>query len=136
MKTVYNADGSVKDATQLTAFNALLASRQFNYAGLYQFTLIGGGVPYYCSGDTDISFGGNLYTAGGTTGPYFDTTDNKAKAHWKVGVEVDTLTFDVLPGSSAVNGQAFLSAIRQGIFDGAELTFSHAYWPQQAYQTP
>ncbi len=118
------------------ALIALLGSRQFNYAGLYQFALIGGGSLYYTSGDTDILFGGNLYTAGGSTGPYFDTTDNKAKAHWKVGVEVDTLSFDVLPGAATVNGQPLLSAIRQGVFDGAELTFSHAYWPLQAYQTP
>jgi uncharacterized phage protein (TIGR02218 family) len=115
---------------------ALLASRQFNYAGLYQFSLIGGGSLYYTSGDTDILFGGHLHTAGGATGPYFETTDKTATAHWKVGLEVDTLAFDVLPGTATVNGQPFLTAVRQGVFDGAELTFSHAYWPKQAYQTP
>ena len=118
------------------ALIALLASRLFNYAGLYAFSLIGGGTLYYTSGDTDILFGGHLYSAGGTTGPYFDTTGNAAKAHWKTGVEVDTLTFDLLPAAAAVNGQPLLTAIRQGVFDGAELTFSHAYWPKQAYATP
>src|SRR4051812_4052451 len=103
----------------------LLGARQFSWCGLYSFSLIGGGNLYYTSGDADVLSGGHTYSAGGTTGPYFDTTDNKAKAHWKLGVEVDTLSFDVLPGSATVNGQAFLSAIRQGAFDGAELTFSH-----------
>src|SRR4051794_9280503 len=93
---------------------ALLATRQFNYAGLYQFSLVGGTSLYYCSGDTDVLTGGHTYSAGGTTGPYFDTAGNKAKAHWKRGLEVDTLTFDVMPGSSTINGQAFLSAVRQG----------------------
>jgi uncharacterized phage protein (TIGR02218 family) len=115
---------------------ALLATRQFNYAGLYQYLLVGGGNLYYCSGDTDIRYGGNTYSAGGSVGPYFDTTGNKAKAHWKIGLEVDTVTFDVMPGSSTVSGQALLSAVRQGVFDGAELTYSGAYWPKQAYQTP
>ena len=118
------------------ALIALLGTRQFNFCGLYAFSLIGGGNLYYTGGDTDVLFGGNLYTAGGTTGAYFDTTSNAAKAHWKLGVEVDTLTFDVLPAAATVNSQPLLTAIRQGVFDGAELTFSHAYWPQQAYQTP
>lgn len=115
---------------------ALLASRAFNYCGLYQYALVGGGSLYYCSGDTDVLYGGHTYTAGGTVGPYFDTTGNKARAHWKVGIEVDTLSFDIMPGASTVNGQALLSAIRLGAFDGAELTYSGGYWPLRAYQTP
>jgi uncharacterized phage protein (TIGR02218 family) len=118
------------------ALIALLASRQFNYAGLYHFSLVGGGNLYYTGGDTGVLFGGNLYGAGGSTGPYFDTTDNAATAHWKTGVEVDTLTFDVIPAAATVNGIPLLTALRQGVFDGAELTFSHAYWPKQAYATP
>jgi uncharacterized phage protein (TIGR02218 family) len=63
------------------------------------------------------------------SGPFFDRKDNKAKCHWKVGVEVDTLVFDVLPGSSTVLGEAFLPAVRQGMFDGAELTLYRAFMP-------
>ena len=36
------------------ALVALLATRSFNYAGLYAISLIGGGTLYYCSGDTDV----------------------------------------------------------------------------------
>jgi uncharacterized phage protein (TIGR02218 family) len=108
---------------------ALLATRQFFSADLYLFTLIGGGTLNYCGGDRDIVWNGVTWTAGGTTGPYFDRKDNKAKCHWKVGVEVDTLVFDVLPGSALVEGEAFLSAVRQGVFDGAEMTLYRAFMP-------
>ncbi len=112
-----------------TALINLLASRQFYSADLYQFSLVGGGQLYYCGGDTDIVWDGFTWTAGGTIGPYFDRKDNKAKCHWKVGVEVDTLVFDVLPGTSTVIGSPFLSAVRQGVFDGAELTLYRAFMP-------
>lgn len=111
------------------ALISLLASRQFYSADLYLFSLAGGGTLTYCGGDQNIVWNSITWTAGGTTGPYFDRKDNKAKCHWKVGVEVDTLVFDVLPGSSAVLGDPFLSAIRQGIFDGAEMTLYRAFMP-------
>ena len=108
-----------------TALQILLASRQFFAADLYTFTLIGGSVLRYCSGDRDITAGGNLFTA---QGPRIDRKDNKAKCHWKTGVEVDTLIFDVIPqASDMVNGQAFLSACVQGVFDGAELELERAF---------
>lgn len=78
----------------------LLASRQFYSADLYQFSLVGGGQLYYCGGDRDIAWNAQIWLAGAGLGPFFDRKDNKAKCHWKVGVEVDTLVFDVLPGSS------------------------------------
>ena len=115
---------------------ALLATRQFAYARLYQFTLIGGGNLYYTSCDTDILWGGNTYIAGGKTGLLFDTTGNKAQCHWKLGVEVDTLAFTVIPNGATINSQPFLSAVTQGVFDGAELTVYDAYWGQQGWQKP
>lgn len=112
-----------------TALINLLATRQFYSADLYEFSLSGGGQLNYCGGDKDIVWNGITWSASGTTGPYFDRNDNKAKCHWKVGIEVDTLVFDVLPGSSTVLGDPFLSAIRQGIFDGAEMTLYRAFMP-------
>ncbi len=106
---------------------ALLQSRQFLVANLYTFTLVGGGVLRYCSGDQDITLAGNTFTAGGATGPYLDTKDNKAAYHWKLGVEVDTLSFDVIPGAATVNGQPFLAACVQGVFDGAELQVERCF---------
>jgi len=112
-----------------TALINLLATRQFFTADLYQFSLVGGGELNYCGGDQDIIWNGITWSAGGTAGPYFDRKDNKAKCHWKVGVEVDTLVFDILPGAAAVLGDPFLSAVRQGVFDGAELTLYRAFMP-------
>jgi uncharacterized phage protein (TIGR02218 family) len=114
--------------TASSALRAILASRVFAYADLYTFTLIGGGVLRYTSYDVDVAFNGHTWSAGGTTGPFLDRTDNKAKCHWKVGVEVDQLVFDVLPGQALVNGQPFLSAVLQGAFDGAELELDRAYF--------
>jgi len=108
---------------------SLLASRQFFTADLYQFSLSGGGELYYCGGDKDIIWNSVTWSAGGTTGPYFDRKDSKAKCHWKIGVAVDTLVFDILPGTSAVFGDPFLSAIIQGVFDGAEITLYRAFMP-------
>lgn len=136
MKKVYNADGTLKDSGQLATFLAFFAKRQFIMVGLYKFTLVDGTILYYTSGDVDVSYGGHTYSAGGTTGPYFDRKDNRAKAHWKVGVEVDSLIFDVIPGTSQVEGTDFLSACREGFFDGAELNYSRAYWPMAAFSTP
>lgn len=111
------------------ALLALLATRQFFSADLYNFALIGGGLLNYCSGDKDIVWNGITWSAGGTTGPYFDRKDNKAKCHWKIGTDVDQLIFDCLPGSSTIEGEPFLSAVRQGVFDGAEMTLYRAFMP-------
>jgi len=108
-----------------TALQTLLASRQFFAADLYTFTLVGGGVLRYCSGDRDIIAGGHPFS---TQGPRIDRKDNKAKCHWKIGVEVDTLVFEVLPqAGDLVNGQPFLAACVQGAFDGAELQLERAF---------
>ncbi len=112
-----------------TALIALLASRQFYSADLYNFSLIGGGQLNFCGGDVDVTWNGITWSAGDVSGPYFDRKDTKAKCHWKVGIEVDTLVFDVLPGSSTVLGEPFLGAVRQGVFDGAEMTLYRAFMP-------
>lgn len=108
-----------------SALQNLLASRQFFAADLYTFTLVGGGVLRSCAGDRDITAGGRLFTS---QGPRIDRKDNKAKCHWKIGVDVDTLVFDVMPqATDRVNGQAFLAACVQGAFDGAELQLERAF---------
>ena len=116
-----------------TALRDLLATRQFFKARLYQLSLVNGGTLYYTSADTDILWGGHTYVSGA---PLFDTRNSKAKCHWKLGVEVDQLVFGVIPGNATINGEPFLKAIKDGVFDGAELTVSNAYWPQQAWTKP
>jgi uncharacterized phage protein (TIGR02218 family) len=107
----------------------LLATRQFYAVDLYKFILVGGGTLRYCSGDADISYNGELYTAGAQTGPYFDRQDNKAKLHQKIGTAVDTLVFDVIPGSATVLGEPFLQGIHSGAFDGATLILHRVFMP-------
>lgn len=108
---------------------ALLASRQFFAADLFFFTLSGGGQLSYCSGDKDIVWDSKIWSAGGSVGPYFLREGSRAKCHWKTGIEVDTLMFDVMPGSSTILGLPFLTAVQQGVFDGAELTLCRAFMP-------
>lgn len=108
---------------------ALLSTRQFFAADLWTFTLTGGTVLRYSSGDADIIANGKTYRAGGLIGPYFDRQDSKAKCHWKVGTGADSLLVDVLPGSAQILGDPMLDAIRKGIFDGAACMLERAYMP-------
>lgn len=115
--------------TLTPALQTLLAGRQWDMASLYQLVLPNGGTLYYTSWDTDILWNGQTYSAGGSVGPYFDCTDNKAKMTQNVGTQVDTFTVEVLPGAGLVQGQPFLQAVQQGVFDGADFTYSGAYFP-------
>jgi len=115
--------------TTSAALAALLATRQFWCAKLFTFTLTNGTVLRYCSGDVDITYSGNVFSAGGQTGPYFERGDNKAKAHYAIGTQVDTLTFDVIPGSGTVGNFSFNLACIFGLFDGASLLYQKAYMP-------
>lgn len=104
---------------------AILATGQFFQAYLYTFTLIDGTVLRYTSGDKDIVFDGHTYSSGGVSGygpgPWFNTKNNPVQISWKLGIEVDTMTLDVLPGTATFGGVPLLAAIRLGVFDGAVL---------------
>ena len=126
MKTVWLAPGTSMANTGLLA---LLGTRQFYVADLFKFDLVVGGSLFFCAGDADITWGGQTWKSGGMTGPYFDRSETKSKCHWKVGLEVDTLTFDVLPGTSSILGTSFLAAVRAGVFDGADMTLYRAFMP-------
>lgn len=119
------------------ALDALLNSNEFVVADLYTFTLVDGTVLRFTSLDVDVVVDGNTYSSGyGSNGPFFDRTDNKAKCHWKIGVEVDTLIFDVIPAAHMINGLPFLQACRLGLFDGAELELARTYLSFPAPATP
>jgi len=111
------------------ALKGLLASRQFMVADLFLFSLNGGGQLNYCSGEQDIVWNNVNWSSGGLTGPYFVRKGANSQCHWKIGVAVDSLTFDVLPAASTIFGTPFLSAVRNGVFDGAELTLYRAFMP-------
>lgn len=110
---------------------ALLATRQFFVADLYTFSggNLGSTVLRYCSGDGDVTANGLLYSSGGLTGPYFDRQSTKAVSHQKIGTEVDTMVFDVIAGTGLVMGVKLQTAVRYGLFDGAELLLERAYMP-------
>lgn len=111
---------------------ALLATKQFFVADLFVFTLVDGTVLRYSAGDKNISDGVNTYPCGGTTGPYFQRSSNNGSrglCSWKIGVEVSTLQFDVMPGAAMVEGFSFLQACKLGFFDGAEMTLYRAFMP-------
>jgi uncharacterized phage protein (TIGR02218 family) len=120
--------------TSTGALAALLVTRQFGWCGLYKITLLNGaGTLYYSTADVAVTFGGNTYLSSALGAPAFERKGSRAKMKWRLGVEVDTLQFDVLPNGAQINGQDFNTAVKQGVFDGADVTFYHAYWPQQAY---
>jgi len=119
-------------------FQTILGQSEWLAPDLYTFTLADGTVLRYTNLDVDVLCLGNTFSSGGLTGPFFDRQDNKAKCHWKIGVDVDTLIFDVIPGSSTIEGKPFLQAARLGIFDGAELQLERAAIapPTGAFQPP
>jgi len=107
----------------------LLTSRQFYVADCWTVNLVGGTVLRYCSGDADLTMNGQIFSAGGLTGPFWDRSDHKAKVHWSTGTSVDTISVDVIPGSSTVLGSPFLQTIKQGIWDGAEVILDRLFMP-------
>jgi uncharacterized phage protein (TIGR02218 family) len=108
---------------------AILASRQFFIVDLYQFNLNSGEQLNYCNGDMDIKWNNIIWSCGGASGPYFNRNGQGSKCSWKIGVSVDSLSFDILPKDAAINGLAFVTAVKQGVFDGAELTLYRAFMP-------
>jgi hypothetical protein len=81
------------------ALRKILESREWFQADVFTFSggNLGSNVLRYCGGDQDVTYNGVLYPCGGSTGPYFDRQDAKAKVRQKVGTAVDTLQFDVIP---------------------------------------
>lgn len=109
------------------ALVALLGTRQYYKTTLYTIALVGGSTLRYTSADKNIVWDGNTYSCGGSTGPYFNLDGNETKAHWKAGLDVDSFEFAVAPGNATINGISFFNAIKNGIFDGADVTIDRAY---------
>ncbi len=108
---------------------ALLASRQFYYATLFTFTLKGGTVLRYTDGDTNIVADGETYLCGGQDDALVNAGDNRVSIAWHIGLQVDNVTFDVLPRAGTVAGTPWLQALRLGAFDGAEVKVEYAFMP-------
>jgi uncharacterized phage protein (TIGR02218 family) len=118
---------------------ALLATRVYNAAQLYQWTLADGTIMRHTDYDQDLSWGGFTWTCGGQTGPYYGsntTVDqnagsnvNNGQATWSTGLTVDDAVFDVRPGQGLVRGVSWQRAITYGFFDGATFKRYLAYLP-------
>jgi uncharacterized phage protein (TIGR02218 family) len=108
------------------ALLALLATRKFIMTDLYTITLVDGvTVLRYTSADTDIKWNGNIFKS---------LPLKRGAARTVIGVAVDTLDFSAFPrASDLVQGLAFLSAARSGLFDGAWVALERGFgsaWPQ------
>lgn len=109
--------------------NTLLATKQFGVADLFEFNLISGSTLRYTSFQFDILWGGHTYDSGGTTGPFFERDGEGARVRWSRGLETQALDFTVIPQDAEVDGRPFLEAVRLGVFDGAQIILSRAYFP-------
>ncbi|WP_428491686.1 DUF2163 domain-containing protein [Rhodopila sp.] len=106
---------------------ALWASRNFFGATLYTITLSSGTVLRYTSYGMDIVHDGFTFSAGLGGGAAFETSP--AKSTWKNGLDVSTLSFDVMPKQATINGVPFIVAAVNGVFDNATVMRERAYMP-------
>jgi uncharacterized phage protein (TIGR02218 family) len=99
----------------------LNAGTQFLMADLYTLTLNGGFVVRYTSADTDLPYGGNVFSR-------FLIARTRTKT--SVGLEVDTLDVTIHPAvSDLLNSVPWLSAARNGALDGANLLLEKVFMP-------
>ncbi len=120
---------------------ALLATKCFEQAELYTFVLPAGGpVLRYTTADIDVTVQGDTWSAHSVL---VDRPGDRATAHWKVGLDVDTWPLVVMPrAADPVTGAAYpdligtvpwLQAVRAGALDGAEVQVDRAFfaaWPR------
>lgn len=100
---------------------ALLATNQFFMTDLFTFALVNGTVLRYTTADVNLTSGGLTFSA---TGPRLV----RVKAHWKIGMDVDTQDLSVFPtAADTVTGVPFLQAVRQGLFDGCIVQIERAF---------
>ncbi len=107
--------------TLSSALQLLLATDHFNMADLFTITLVTGTVLRLTTADIDIVSGGNTFSH---VGPLI----TRSKITWTTGLETDELDINVLPGAmDSIEGYPFLSAVQNGVFDGAEVQLERAF---------
>lgn len=126
--------------TSAGATAVLLEAGSFVDVDCYSFTLageiLGGGTLRYSAGAVDVATPGFGWPAAQVT---FDQDKQKARGHWKVGLDVDTWQViaaprnrDILTGAAdpdRIGGVAWLEAVRAGALDGAEVQVDRAFAP-------
>jgi uncharacterized phage protein (TIGR02218 family) len=119
-------DGRIYERETVRAASAglialLNSGNQFLMADLYTITLSGGFVVRYTSADTDLTYGGSLFSR-------FMIGRSKTKV--SVGVDVDTLNVKVNAApTDLLNGGQWLPAARNGALDGATLKLEKIFMP-------
>ena len=112
------------------ALQALFATRNFWSADLYAITLADGTTYRYTNADCNvIDVDRSIYSCGGMTGPFIDRAGSKGTISQKLGVQADTLTFDLLPGLATIQGLDFGEAATRGLWRGAVVRLRSAYAP-------
>jgi uncharacterized phage protein (TIGR02218 family) len=107
----------------------ILKRRQWFLADCFTLTLSNGTVKRYTSGDQDITLNGQVFSAGKATGPYWDTSGDKAKITVTKGSSAQTLTIDCIPGGALIGTTPFLQAMHEGLFDGATFVVDRCFMP-------
>ena len=97
-------------------FKAFLASAKNVFtADLYDIILIDGTTYYYTDADVDVNYGGNLYKSN-------LVSLQRDKTECAIGTKVTSLNINfAINQSSLIEGSSFISAIRNGVFDGARI---------------
>ncbi|MBF0115772.1 MAG: DUF2163 domain-containing protein [Magnetococcales bacterium] len=93
----------------------LQSEQSFLMADLYEFQLVDGTTLRYSTFDADFLCDGRLYSS---TGPII----RRSRTRCVIGVEVDTLNLEVVPGpNDLLLGAPWLQAVGVGALDGATL---------------
>lgn len=99
----------------------LRTEQTFLMADLYEFQLVDGTALRYCSFDADFLCDGNLYSA---SGPLI----RRSRTRCVIGVEVDTLNLDVIPGpNDLLLGQSWVKSAGAGALDGANIALYRVF---------
>lgn len=97
------------------------SNQQFILADLYTITTVAGMVLRYTDFDTDLTYGGNVFSS---NGPVL----KRGKTRVVIGLEVDTLDVEAFPAPThTIGGQGWLAAAVAGVFDGATLKLERAF---------
>ena len=100
---------------------ALTSGQKFILADLYTFTLVDGTAVRYAVADSDITYGGHVYS--GTT-----ILITRGTIKTVIGVQVDTLNLTIEATTShTLAGTPWTQAARQGALDGASLRLERLY---------
>ncbi len=106
-----------------TLIDYLATADQLTMADCFSITLRTGTVLRYTSADMPVVVGGELYLANGVR-------IDGLKYSIKIGVDVDEQDITIAAtASDLVGGVPFLAALRDGVFDGAQIQRDRAFLP-------